>query len=218
MKVANKGPCLISTPKNIWKKEKQLLQPLSCSWSQKILKMKNWRRKNFVMYFIIFLNHEFVTEFPFSYLLKRQSYKTFLCWAKMSHSKSSINFLCAAESLHWIGRSKFSASYKWKQYIRWRHISKWDIIATAKDKDDYILVASFRIFSHQKRGLDSAKISTKSETTILSKFNGWPHVLRPLHFRHRIKALLRPSTNANLCYLKIDLTKCSWEKIVKIAK
>ena len=29
-----------------------------------------------------------------------------------------------------------------------------------------------------------------------------PHVLRPLHFRHRIKGLLRPSTNADLCYLK----------------
>ena len=39
-----------------------------------------------------------------------------------------------------------------------------------------------------------------------------PHVLRPLHFRHRIKALLRPSTNANLCYLRFDLTNCSWEK------
>ena len=38
------------------------------------------------------------------------------------------------------------------------------------------------------------------------------HVLRPLHFRHRIKALLRPSTNANLCYLKFDLTNWSWEK------
>ena len=37
-------------------------------------------------------------------------------------------------------------------------------------------------------------------------------MLRPSHFRHRIKALLRPSTNANLCYLKFDLTNCSWEK------
>ena len=36
------------------------------------------------------------------------------------------------------------------------------------------------------------------------------HVLKPLHFSHRIKALLRPSTNANLCYLKFDLTNCSW--------
>ena len=39
-----------------------------------------------------------------------------------------------------------------------------------------------------------------------------PHVLKPLHFSHRIKVLLRPSTNANLCYLKFDLTNCSWEK------
>ena len=38
-------------------------------------------------------------------------------------------------------------------------------------------------------------------------------MLRPLHFRHRIKALLRSSTNANLCYLRFDLTNCSWEKI-----
>ena len=38
------------------------------------------------------------------------------------------------------------------------------------------------------------------------------HVLRRLHFKHRIKGLLRPSTNANLCYLKFDLTNCSWEK------
>ena len=37
-------------------------------------------------------------------------------------------------------------------------------------------------------------------------------MLRPLHFRHRIKALLRPSTNANLCYLRFDLTNCSWGK------
>ena len=35
------------------------------------------------------------------------------------------------------------------------------------------------------------------------------HVLRPLHFRHRIKALLRHSTNPNLCYLKFDLINCS---------
>ena len=42
--------------------------------------------------------------------------------------------------------------------------------------------------------------------------NCWTHVLRLLHFRHRIKALLRPSTNAHLCYLKFDLTNCSWEK------
>ena len=40
----------------------------------------------------------------------------------------------------------------------------------------------------------------------------YPHVLRPLHFRHRIKALLRPSTNANLCYLRFDLTNWSWGK------
>ena len=33
-----------------------------------------------------------------------------------------------------------------------------------------------------------------------------------MHFRHRIKAIWRPSTNANLCYLKFDLTNCSWEK------
>ena len=32
------------------------------------------------------------------------------------------------------------------------------------------------------------------------------HVLKPLHFSHRIQALLRLSTNANLCYLKFDLT------------
>ena len=76
------------------------------------------------------LTHGFVTEFPFSYLSRRQSYKTFLCWAKMSHSKSSINFLCAAESLHWIGRSKFSASYKWKQYIHCRQ--KCDIISCGR--------------------------------------------------------------------------------------
>ena len=38
------------------------------------------------------------------------------------------------------------------------------------------------------------------------------HVLRPLHFRHWIKALCRPSTKTNLCYLKFDLTNCSWEK------
>ena len=44
------------------------------------------------------------------------------------------------------------------------------------------------------------------------------HVLRPLLFRHRIKALLRLSTNTNFCYLKFDLTNCSWEKIAKIAK
>ena len=37
-------------------------------------------------------------------------------------------------------------------------------------------------------------------------------MLRPLHFRHQIKALLRPSTNANLCYLRFDLTNCSWGK------
>ena len=38
------------------------------------------------------------------------------------------------------------------------------------------------------------------------------HVLRPLHFKHRIKGILRPSTNANLCYLKFNITNCSWEK------
>ena len=37
------------------------------------------------------------------------------------------------------------------------------------------------------------------------------HVLRPLHFKHRIKGLLRPSTNANLCFLKFELTNCSCE-------
>ena len=37
-------------------------------------------------------------------------------------------------------------------------------------------------------------------------------MLKHLHFSHRIKVLLRPSTNANLCYLKFDLTNCSWEK------
>ena len=40
----------------------------------------------------------------------------------------------------------------------------------------------------------------------------YSHVLRPLHFRNRIKALLRLSTNTNLCSLKFDLTNCSWEK------
>ena len=39
-----------------------------------------------------------------------------------------------------------------------------------------------------------------------------------MHFRHRIKALLRPSTNANLCYLKFDLTNCSWENCCQICK
>ena len=34
--------------------------------------------------------------------------------------------------------------------------------------------------------------------------NSGPHVLRPLHFRNWIKALLRPSTKTNLCYLKFD--------------
>ena len=37
-------------------------------------------------------------------------------------------------------------------------------------------------------------------------------VLKSLHFCHWIKAVLRPSTNANFCYLKLDLTNCSWEK------
>ena len=45
-----------------------------------------------------------------------------------------------------------------------------------------------------------------------------PHVLRPLHFRHRIKALLRLSTNANLCSLKFDLTNCSWEIVCQNCK
>ena len=44
------------------------------------------------------------------------------------------------------------------------------------------------------------------------------HVLRLLYFRHRIKPLLRPSTNANLCFLKFDLTNCSWEIFAKVAK
>ena len=34
------------------------------------------------------------------------------------------------------------------------------------------------------------------------------HVVKPLHCSHRTMVLLRPSTNANLCYLKFD----SWEK------
>ena len=32
------------------------------------------------------------------------------------------------------------------------------------------------------------------------------HVLKPLHFSHRIKALLGLSTNYNLCFMKFDLT------------
>ena len=45
----------------------------------------------------------------------------------------------------------------------------------------------------------------KYTTTIIS-FVCLPHVLRLLHFRHRIKALLMPSTNDYLYYLKFDLT------------
>ena len=37
-----------------------------------------------------------------------------------------------------------------------------------------------------------------------------PHVLKPLHFSHRIIALLRLSTKANRCYLKFHLTSWLW--------